>query len=65
MCRSAAAMRRCFPGDVMLGDADGVIVIPAAMASDVAEEATRMTVYEDFVVDMVAAEAIPLSGSIP
>src|SRR5579863_3682376 len=38
-----------FPGDVVVGDADGVIVIPAAMASDVAEEATRMTVYEDFV----------------
>ena len=44
-----------FPGDVIVGDADGVIVIPATMAPDVAEEATRMTVYEDFVVDMVAA----------
>ena len=44
-----------FPGDVIVGDADGVIVIPATMASDVAEEATQMTVYEDFVVDMVAA----------
>jgi regulator of RNase E activity RraA len=44
-----------FPGDVIVGDADGAIVIPAAMARDVAEEATRMTVYEDFVVDMVAA----------
>jgi len=44
-----------FPGDVIVGDADGAIVIPAAMAGDVAEEATQMTVYEDFVVDMVAA----------
>src|SRR5579863_7120562 len=42
-----------FPGDVVVGDADGVIVIPAAMASDVAEEATRMTVYEDFVTEQV------------
>lgn len=44
-----------FPGDVIVGDADGVIVIPASMAGAVAEEATQMTVYEDFVVDMVAA----------
>ena len=44
-----------FPGDVIVGDADGAIVIPATMAHDVAEEATQMTVYEDFVVDMVAA----------
>src|ERR1700739_1317120 len=44
-----------FPGDVIVGDADGVIVIPAAMARDVADEATQMTVYEDFVVDMVAS----------
>ncbi|HUE63669.1 MAG TPA: ribonuclease activity regulator RraA [Rhizomicrobium sp.] len=44
-----------FPGDVIVGDADGAIVIPAAMARDVADEATQMTVYEDFVVDMVAA----------
>jgi regulator of RNase E activity RraA len=44
-----------FPGDVIVGDADGVIVIPAAIAGSVADEATQMTVYEDFVVDMVAA----------
>lgn len=44
-----------FPGDVIVGDADGVIVVPAAIAAEVAAEATAMTVYEDFVVDMVAA----------
>ena len=43
-----------FPGDVIVGDADGVIVIPADIAGDIAEEATTMTIYEDFVVAMVA-----------
>jgi regulator of RNase E activity RraA len=43
-----------FPGDVILGDADGVIVIPRELADEIAEEATAMTTYEDFVIDMVA-----------
>lgn len=43
-----------FPGDVIVGDADGVIVIPAGIAEEIAEVAISMTVYEDFVVDMVA-----------
>lgn len=42
-----------FPGDIIVGDADGVIVVPAEIADEVAEEAVEMTVYEDFVVDMV------------
>ena len=43
-----------FPGDVIVGDADGVIVIPGDIADEIATEAVAMTVYEDFVVDMVA-----------
>ncbi len=43
-----------FPGDVIVGDADGVIVVPAGIAAEIADEATAMTVYEDFVVDMVS-----------
>lgn len=43
-----------FPGDVIVGDADGVIVVPAGIASDIAEEATAMTIYEEFVAAMVA-----------
>ncbi len=38
-----------WPGDVMVGDAEGVVVIPAAMADEIAAEATEMTVFEDFV----------------
>jgi len=44
-----------FPGDILVGDADGVIVIPAGIADEIAEEAARMTVYEEFVAEMVAA----------
>ena len=42
-----------FPGDVILGDADGVLVVPAGIAAEIADEATAMTIYEDFVIDMV------------
>ena len=43
-----------FPGDVLVGDADGVIVIPAHLADELATEATEMTAFEDFVTEMVA-----------
>ena len=43
-----------FPGDVLVGDCDGVIVIPAHLADDIAAEATEMTAYEDFVTEKVA-----------
>ncbi len=42
-----------FPGDVMVGDADGVIVIPAHLADEIAAEATEMTAFEDFVAEEV------------
>jgi regulator of RNase E activity RraA len=44
-----------FPGDVVVGDAEGVIVIPAHLADDVAAEATEMTAFEDFVQERVLA----------
>lgn len=44
-----------FPGDVMLGDGDGVMVIPAHLADEIAEECTGMESYEDFVLEQVQA----------
>ena len=44
-----------FPGDIIVGDDDSVIVIPAHMADEVADEAVEMTAYEDFVVEQVKA----------
>jgi regulator of RNase E activity RraA len=46
-----------FPGDVMLGDGDGVMVIPAHLANEIAEECTAMESYEDFVLEQVNAGA--------
>ncbi len=44
-----------FPGDVMVGDGDGVIVIPAHLAAEIAAEAIEMTAFEDFVTEQVMA----------
>jgi len=38
-----------FPGDVIVGDIEGVCVIPAHLADEVADEAVEMTAFEDFV----------------
>jgi regulator of RNase E activity RraA len=42
-----------FPGDVIVGDAEGVVVIPAHLADEIAAEAVEMTAFEDFVTDEV------------
>ncbi|MDS1140756.1 ribonuclease activity regulator RraA [Pusillimonas sp. SM2304] len=42
-----------FPGDVIVGDGEGVVVIPAHLADDIAAEAVEMTAYEDFVTEAV------------
>ena len=42
-----------FPGDFVVGDDEGVIVIPADLAEEVAEEAMEMTAYEEFVAEQV------------
>ncbi len=42
-----------FPGDVIVGDREGVFVIPAHLADEVADEAVEMTAFEDFVTEEV------------
>ena len=46
-----------FPGDVVVGDMDGVIVIPAGIVDGVADEAVEMTAFEDFVLERVQGGA--------
>jgi regulator of RNase E activity RraA len=38
-----------YPGDVAVGDAEGVVIIPKAMADEVAKEAAAQTEFEDWV----------------
>ena len=42
-----------WPGDIVVGDAEGVVVIPAAIAEEIAAEAVEMTAFEDFVTEKV------------
>src|SRR5262249_10540851 len=42
-----------WPGDVIVGDHDGVVVIPAHLADELANECTEMTAFEDFVLEEV------------
>jgi regulator of RNase E activity RraA len=44
-----------YPGDVLVGDGEGVIVLPAHLAAEIADEAFEMTAYEDFVEEKVLA----------
>lgn len=44
-----------FPGDVVVGDAEAVCIIPAHMADEIAAEAHEMTAFEDFVTERVQA----------
>lgn len=44
-----------FPGDIVVGDREGVVIIPANIAQDIADEAVQMTAFEDFVTERVMA----------
>jgi len=46
-----------FPGDIVVGDDDSVIIIPAEIADEVAREAVDMTAFEDFVLSRVKSGA--------
>ena len=54
-----------WPGDVIVGDQEGVVVIPAHLADEVAAEAVEMTVFEDFVTDMVQNQGRSILGLYP
>lgn len=53
-----------YPGDVIVGDADGVVVIPPDIVDEVAEEALATTLYEEFAEEEVA-NGRSLTGLFP
>lgn len=53
-----------FPGDVIVGDDDGVMVIPAHLADEVADEAKKMESFEKYVTEKVA-EGSSIIGLYP
>lgn len=61
----ACAEVAVWPGDVMVGDAEGVVVIPAHLADEIAAEAEEMTTFEDFVTEQVARHGRPIIGLYP
>jgi regulator of RNase E activity RraA len=42
-----------FPGDIVVGDAEGVVIVPHEIAEQIAEEALKMTEFENFVTERV------------
>ena len=53
-----------FPNDIAVGDGDGVIIVPAELADELAAEAQSMEDFEAWVVDQVKA-GVPIIGLYP
>ena len=53
-----------FPGDILVGDSEGVVVIPAHLAEEVAAEAEEMEQKERFITEKIRAGA-SIVGTYP
>jgi regulator of RNase E activity RraA len=53
-----------YPGDIIVGDSEGVVVIPKALADAVAEEAWMQTRYDTFAAEEIA-KGRRISGLYP
>ena len=53
-----------YPGDVIVGDRDGVVVIPPELVDEIAEEAAAATLYDEFA-EAEVARGRPLAGLFP
>jgi regulator of RNase E activity RraA len=43
-----------YPGDIIVGDCDGVVVIPSGIADEIAEEAVATSLYDSFAEEEIA-----------
>ena len=53
-----------FPGDVLVGDGDGVMVIPAHLVDEITADCAEMESFEDFVLEEVL-NGTPIIGLYP
>ena len=53
-----------YPGDIVVGDTEGVVIIPAHLADEIVSEAAELTAYEDFVLEEVR-EGASIPGLYP
>ncbi len=52
------------PGDIVMGDANGVVAVPAHVAGEVAETSAERELLEEFVLEKVSRGG-PLAGTYP
>ncbi|SAK96160.1 transferase [Caballeronia calidae] len=53
-----------YPGDIVVGDVDGVVIVPRYMAEDVARDASEQEILEEFLSSRVEGGAV-LRGTYP
>jgi regulator of RNase E activity RraA len=53
-----------FPNDVIVGDIDGIVVIPHQLAEEIAVDAAEQESLEEFIFKRIEAGA-PLTGTYP
>ena len=42
-----------WPGDLLVGDKEGVVAVPANLIDEIANEVYHMTIYEEYVIDKI------------
>ncbi len=52
------------PGDIMVGDAEGVVCVPRQVAAELADSGLEMEMLESFVMEKMKA-GLPLAGTYP